>query len=161
LSRAARGGPAEGEADPIWAFGPEDVAEIERAIGQSLAPAFLLTGIFSALNVLAGRLGRLIDRERSIRNGLSPALPGELPRLARRAKCVHWGIACCVLAAILLCTLIVASFGGAFLGLRVAWVLAALLIAAMLALIAALVLFLAEVRLASRHLPLAHESARP
>ena len=33
------------------------MAEIERAIGQSLAPAFLLTGIFSALNVLAGRLG--------------------------------------------------------------------------------------------------------
>jgi hypothetical protein len=140
--------------DPIWAFGPEDVEEIERAIGQSLAPAFLLTGIFSALNVLASRLARLIDRERAVRNGLSPALPGELPRLARRAWCAHYAIAACVLAAILLCSLIVASFGGVFLGLRVAWLLAALLIAAMLSLIAALALFLAEVRLASRHLPL-------
>ena len=64
-----------------------------------------------------------------------------------------------MLAAILLCSLIVASFGGAFLGLRVAWVLAALLIAAMLALIVALALFLAEVRLASRHLPLGGEDA--
>lgn len=135
-------------------FGPEDVAEIERAIEQSIAPAFLLTGIFSALNVLAARLARLIDRDRAIRNGLSPALPGEPRRLARRARCAHQAIACCVLAAILLCSLIVASFGGAFLGLRVAWLLAALLVAAMLALIAALVLFLAEVRLASRHLPL-------
>lgn len=138
-------------------FGPEDVAEIERAISQSIAPAFLLTGIFSALNVLAGRLARLIDRERSIRNGLSPALPGELPRLARRAWCVHHAIGASVLAAILLCSLIVASFGGAFLGLRVAWVLAALLIAAMVSLIAALVLFLAEVRVASHHLPLSDE----
>ena len=143
--------------NPTWAFRPEDVEEIERAIGQSLAPAFLLTGIFSALNVLAGRLGRLIDRERAIRNGLSPALPGERPRLARRAWCLHRAIGSCVLAAILLCSLIVASFGGAFLGLRVAWVLAALLIAAMLALIAALVFFLAEVRLASRHFPLSDE----
>ena len=131
--------------------------EIERAIGQSLAPAFLLTAIFSALNVLAGRLGRLIDRERAIRNGLSPPLPGERTRLVRRARCLHRAIGSCVLAAILLCSLIVASFGGAFLGLRVAWVLAALLIAAMVALMAALALFLAEVRLASRHLPLADE----
>lgn len=144
-------------ADPIQVFGPEDVAEIERAISQSIAPAFLLTGIFSALNVLAGRLARLIDRERAIRNGLSPALPDELRRLARRAWCVHHAIGCCVMAAILLCSLIVASFGGAFLGLRVAWVLAALLIAAMLSLIAALVLFLAEVRVASHHLPLSDE----
>ena len=64
-----------------------------------------------------------------------------------------------MLAATLLCSLIVVSFGGAFLGLRIAWVLAALLIAAMLSLIAALLLFLAEVRLASRHLPLADGSA--
>jgi uncharacterized protein DUF2721 len=110
------------------------------------------------LNVLAGRLGRLIDRERAIRNGLSPALTGERPRLARRARCLHRAIGSCVLAAILLCSLIVSSFGGAFLGLRVAWILAALLIAAMLSLVAALVLFLAEVRLASLHLPLPDES---
>jgi Protein of unknown function (DUF2721) len=63
------------------------VEEIERAISQSIAPAFLLTGIFAALNVLTGRLARLIDRERAIRNGLSPALPGERARLARRAWC--------------------------------------------------------------------------
>jgi membrane protein YdbS with pleckstrin-like domain len=112
------------------------------------------------LNVLAGRLARLIDRERAIRNGLSPALPGELPRLAQRAWCVHHAIWSCVLAAILLCSLIVTSFGGAFLGLRVAWVLAALLIAAMLSLIAALVLFFAEVRVASHHLPLSDDSRR-
>ncbi len=108
--------------------------------------------------MLAGRLARLIDRERAIGNDLSPALPGELPRLARRAWCVHHAIGACVLAAILLCSLIVASFVGAFLGLRVAWVLAALLVAAMLALIAALVLFLAEVRVASHHLPLSDDS---
>jgi MFS family permease len=135
-------------------FGAADVAELERAIQQAIAPAFLLTGIFSLLNVLAGRLARLIDRERSIRNNLSPALPGERRRLSQRARCAHNAIAGCVLAAILLCSLIVVAFAGVFLGLRIAWVLGGLLIAAMLALIGALGLFLQEVRLAAHHLPL-------
>jgi MFS family permease len=139
------------------AFGPEDVQELEHAIQLAIAPAFLLTGIFGLLNVLAGRLGRLIDRERAIRNGLAPALPGERIRLAQRARAAHAAIAGCVLAAILLCALIVTSFVGIFLGLRIAWVLSALLVGAMLALIGALALFFREVRLASHHLPLAHD----
>ena len=135
-------------------FGAADVAELERAIQLAIAPAFLLTGIFSLLNVLAGRLGRLIDRERSIREKRSAALPGERIRLAQRAYCAHTAIAGCVVAAILLCSLIVVSFAGIFLGLRVAWVLGVLLVGAMLAMIAALAQFLREVRLASHHLPL-------
>ena len=118
---------------PPALFGAEDVAEIERAIQLAIAPAFLLTGIFSLLNVLAGRLGRLIDRERSIRNGLAPRrCPGSGSGWPARAHSVHRAIAACVLAAIMLCSLIVTSFGGIFLGLRVAWLLAVLLIAAML-----------------------------
>ncbi len=73
--------------------------------------------------------------------------------MARRAWFAHRAIACCVLAAILLCSHIAVSFVGVFLALRVGWLLAALLIAAMVSLIAALAQFLAEVRLASRYLP--------
>lgn len=111
--------------------------------------------------MLTGRLGRLIDRERAIRNGLAPPLAGELRRLAQRARCLHHAIGASVTAAILLCSLIVASFGGVFLGLKLAWILALLLVAAMLALVGALGLFLAEVRLASAHLPLEHDVGPP
>ena len=45
-------------------FGVEDVAEIERAIQAAIAPAFLLTGIFSLLNVLTGP-PRPVDRPRT------------------------------------------------------------------------------------------------
>ncbi|MBL6080198.1 DUF2721 domain-containing protein [Belnapia sp. T18] len=135
-------------------FGAHDVAELERTIQLAIAPAFLLIGIFSALNVLAGRLARLIDQERAIRNGLSPAPPGERRRLAEPTCHVHRAIACGVLAAMALCTLIVRSFGGVFLGLAVAWVLAGLLIGAMLLLAVALAFFLTEVRVAPHHLPL-------
>jgi predicted signal transduction protein with EAL and GGDEF domain len=135
-------------------FGIDDVAEIERAIQLAIAPAFLLTGIFSLLNVVCSRLARLVDRERTIRNGNSPALPGEPAHLGLLVRYGHHAIAYCVTAAILLCSLIVVSFGGVFFGLRVALVLAVLLILAMFSLASALVLFLLEVRLAARHLPL-------
>lgn len=139
-------------------FSADDVAEIEAAIQLAIAPAFLLTGIFSALSVLTGRLGRLIDRERAIRDGVSPALPDERARLAGRARCAHNAIASCVVSAMLLGLLIMLSFVGVFLGWHVAWVLAVLLIGAMAALVAALLYFLAEIRLASQHLPLADDS---
>jgi uncharacterized membrane protein YgcG len=135
-------------------FGPDDLEAIERIIAAAIAPAFLLTGIFGALNVFAGRLGRLIDRERAIREGRSAELDGERARLARRARCVHRAIFAAVVAAILLCSLIVWSFVGGFLGLPVGWVLAALLVGAMVAMMVSLGMFLAEVRIASRHLPL-------
>jgi hypothetical protein len=139
------------------AFGVGDVAEIEQAIQLAIAPAFLLTGIFSVINVLTGRLARLVDRERAVRAGTSTPLPGELRRLAQRAHCVYRAISASVLAAILLCSLIVIAFAGIFLGLKIAWLLGALLIAAMLAMIVALSLFLTEVRLAAHHLPLDHD----
>jgi MFS family permease len=136
-------------------FSPDDIAGVERVIASAIAPAFLLTGIFAALNVMTGRLGRLIDRERAIREGRSVALEDEPQRLAARARYVHRAILCAVLSAIMLATLIVWSFVGGLLGLPVAWVLAGLLTGAMVALIAALAFFLAEVRIAARHLPLA------
>jgi hypothetical protein len=138
----------------FWDLGAADVAEIERAIQLAIAPAFLLTGIFGALNVLVGRLDRLIERERAIRSGAASAMPAERRQLARRASCIHRSVFACLVAAILLCSLIVLSFAGVFLGLRVALPLALLLIAAMLAMVTALVLFLAELGIASRHLPL-------
>lgn len=134
--------------------GPTDVAEIERTIQLAIAPAFLLTGIFSLVTILANRLARMIDRERAVRAGLAEPLPGEQILIVRRARQVHRAIGACVLAAILLCLLIVMAFAGVLLGLEVAWVLAGLLVAAMLALMVALLLLLAEIGLAFRHLPL-------
>jgi hypothetical protein len=134
--------------------GLTDIAEIERAIQLAIAPAFLLTGIFSLVTILANRLARMIDRERAVRAGLAQPLPGEQLYIVRRARQAHRAIGACVLAAILLCLLIVMAFAGILLQLNVAWVLAALLVAAMIALMVALLLLLAEIGLAFRHLPL-------
>ncbi|WP_207191594.1 DUF2721 domain-containing protein [Paracraurococcus ruber] len=138
----------------IGMFDAADIAGIERTIQMAIAPAFLLTAIFAALNVLTQRLARLIDRDRDIRDRLSPALPGERRVLAARARQVHMSIACLVLAAVLLCLMIVISFIGLVLELVAAFVVAGLLTAAMAVLMLALLFFLAEIRLAYRHLPL-------
>jgi len=132
---------------------PSEVAEVERAIQLAIAPAFLLTAIATFINVLIGRLSRSVDRERALREGAPAARPEERRILARRAWLTYRAIASSVLAATLICALIVCSFIGVFLGLGLAWVVGGLLVAAMLAAILALGLFLAEIRLAARNMP--------
>ena len=42
------------------------IDEIAHLIQLSIAPVFLLTGVGTLLNVLSGRLARIIDRARAI-----------------------------------------------------------------------------------------------
>ena len=43
--------------------------DVGQAIQLALAPVFLLTGIAGILNVMAGRLARIIDRGRQLTEG--------------------------------------------------------------------------------------------
>jgi len=138
----------------IGMFDASDIEGIERTIQLAIAPAFLLTAVLAALNVLTQRLARLMDREREIRDGLSRSLPGERHILAARARWAHRAITACVVTAILLCLLIIIAFVGVVLELLAAFVVAGLLMTAMASLMIALVCFMMEVRLATWHLPI-------
>jgi hypothetical protein len=129
-----------------------DVYQIRETMQAAIAPAFLLNGIMAALAMLSVRLSRVLDRERSIRGG-SPAFDGEQRGLARRAVAAHRAIFCCVVAALLICVLIVSSFTGPFFGLRTGFLLAIILVVALLFLMAGMAYFLNEVRLTAFHLP--------
>ena len=61
-------------------------------------------------------------------------------------------MALCVVCALLICSVIVALFASSFFAAGLALLIASLFVAAMLAFIAALVLFLREVRLATSNL---------
>ena len=72
-------------------FASADISDINNAIQLALAPAFLLTGIAGVLNVMAGRLSRIVDRGRHITEGDRPfghiaheAIRLELKYLERR-----------------------------------------------------------------------------
>jgi hypothetical protein len=127
------------------------IEEIARVIQLSIAPVFLITGIAGLLGVLSSRLGRTIDRARVLsREGDGQRFHEELTVLARRAKLMYRAISLGTMSALLICFVIASLFISAFVKFPVSAVVVVLFVAAMLALIAALLLFLREVFLATR-----------
>jgi hypothetical protein len=137
----------------------EPVATIAHVIQLSVAPVFLLTGIAGLLNVLTGRLGRVIDRARALERTLPEGDSGEaaathdrLRTLAIRARWVNIAISLCVVSAMFIASVVMVLFASAFWGSDYRGVVAGLFIGAMLALIGGLVFFMREISLATSSL---------
>ena len=129
-----------------------DVAE---TIQLAITPIFLLTGIGSILNVLAGRLARAVDRARHLEDSL-PGYPSarkdeataELAVLHRRMTAANQAIFLCTLAALLVCALVATLFIGDFSPVRFPVLTALLFTTIMGLLIVGLALFLYEIQIA-------------
>jgi hypothetical protein len=133
-----------------------DLAAIERTLQVAIAPAFILGGVMALLSLLNGRLERLADRYRAIVEG-SQVPPQERRLLVRRARLTYRGITFAIVAACLLCVLVIVSFIEPLAGVTVGNHVAILLVLAMVCLTMALVCFLWEVLLSAQNLPLRHE----
>lgn len=134
------------------------ITSIAHAIQLAVAPVFLLTGVAGILSVLTNRLGRIIDRSRTLRNSLptseaqlKQAIYAELTVLTKRIRCSHWAIGLCTACALLICSVIAVLFLGSFMSLNMRLPIAILFIVAMLCLIIALIGFLWEIYLATAH----------
>ena len=135
-----------------------NLAEVNQAIQLALAPVFLLTGIAGILNVMTGRLARIIDRGRAFVEGhvhldtapAADALRTELRNLEQRRHYASWAIGSCTLAALLVCMVIATLFAEVLLSLPMQWLAGILFTGSTLALIVGLAAFLAEVRLATQ-----------
>jgi MFS family permease len=130
------------------------LSDISHVIQLAIAPVFLLTAVGTLLNVLAGRLGRAVDRRRV----LSAAVAGmdsqeeklardELTFVARRVKIIYTAIAFAVSSALLICLIIAIAFIDALTSMDLSRVVAILFVLAMLGLIGSLLLFLREIYL--------------
>lgn len=136
---------------------PLALPTIVEAIHASVSPVFMLTGIGALLNVLAGRLSRVVDRARD-REARHAAADGtdradivtELRLLARRMSIINVALFLAVASAVATCTVVALLFVGALTNIRVGQVVAIAFIAAMSLLIAAFTSFLVEVRLSIR-----------
>jgi Protein of unknown function (DUF2721) len=132
-----------------------DVTTIAHVIQLSIAPVFLLTAVGAMLGVLSNRLSRAVDRARSLENRVKTA-PGDeestlrrqLTVLNRRIRMIYRAMVLCAVCALLICSVIVTAFASTLAGAVLAVPIAVLFIAAMLAFIGALLLFLREVHLA-------------
>jgi len=134
---------------------PTSVSTVAHVIQLAVAPVFLLTGVGAILGVLVNRLGRVVDRFRTLESGLvaaATAQPGyavEMEILSRRARMIHWAIGLCTGCALLVCIVIAALFVSSVTTADLSGVVAALFIAAMLTLVAGLLCFLREIALAT------------
>ena len=133
------------------------VSTIAQTIQLSLSPVFMLAGIGALLNVLAGRLSRVVDRVRDLEK-LHPRATGpereryvwELKILDRRIKVINRALLMAVSSAVMTCTVVALLFIAELIGLKIAAVVAWAFILAMLLLIASLVGFIIEVRTSLR-----------
>jgi hypothetical protein len=139
----------------------DSAGEISHVIQLAVAPVFLLAGIGAFINAFAARLGRVFDRSRILEVAFDTAGPArqeeirnELKLLWQRARLAYIGIALDIIAALLICILIVIAFAGYFFEFENRDLIGVLFIAAMLSLIGGLVMFLREVFVAVRGLSL-------
>ena len=133
------------------------ISTIAQTIQLSLAPVFMLAGIGQLLNVLAGRLSRVIDRARKLEL-MHGSITGpdhhryvwELRLLDRRMTIINAALFLAVSSAIMTCVLIALLFIAELAKLHFGTAVALCFILAMILLIAALVSFIVEVRISLR-----------
>jgi hypothetical protein len=161
------GGNSESErAIGIMTTDPALSPDVARAIQLALAPVFLLTGIAGILNVMSGRLARIIDRGRQLVESppgsivLSPdKIAAELRILEQRRRLANAAITTCTLSALLVCVVIALLFVEVLLKFPLKWLEGLLFIASTLALVIGLALFLREVHLATHSMRIDLEQA--
>jgi hypothetical protein len=131
---------------------------IANVIQLAIAPVFLLTAVGALIGVQTNRLARAVDRTRRLEErqgqGAPDAMalvPGELKVLRSRMRLIYLAVALNVICALFVGLTIMIAFAEAFVGANLAWLIALLFVAAMLAFIASMAVFLREIFLAVGH----------
>ena len=135
--------------------GPElDV--VISVLQTALTPAFLLVAVGSLLNVLTGRLARIIDRSRDLQRQHSETdgqaherVVAELRIIKRRMRVVGSSILLSVLSAITVCIMIGLLFLMGLTDFSTSWIVVAVFMLALLLLAGCLLQFVREIRLAT------------
>jgi hypothetical protein len=135
------------------------VASLAQVIQLAVAPVFLLAGVGATLNVLAARIGRIIDRARVMEEKLAQATPevaedlqARLKVLGKRATLINRAIGLSVLSGLLVSLVVAALFVSSSLRVDLTYAIATAFVIALLSLASALVYFLREVFLATNSL---------
>lgn len=130
-----------------------------QVIQLAIGPVFLLTAVAATLNVLATRIGRIIDRARIMEDRLETAGPEQaeelharLRMLSKRATLMNRAIGLSVTSGLLVSLVVAALFVSNSLRIDLAAPITIAFVVALLSLAAGLVYFLREVILATSSL---------
>lgn len=130
------------------------LSTVADTIQSAIAPVFLLAGLGAILNVMVGRLARVVDRARILEQ-LHPRSTGkehdrhvwELRLIDRRISVINTAIFLCVCSALCICLVVASMFVSRLFSLHVGAVVAIAFVISMLLLMGGLIYFLIEVRL--------------
>ena len=133
---------------------PSALKDIGHAIQLALAPAFLLTAIAGTLNVMTGRLARIIDRGREVMEGAASErsdedVSKEVRGLERRRHLASVAITATTFSALLVCIVVATLFIDVLLAINLNLLVGVLFACSSLALVVGLAFFLREVQLAT------------
>jgi MFS family permease len=133
-----------------------DLEAVIAVLQTALTPAFLLVAVGSLLNVLTGRLSRIVDRSRDLEERHPKAkgadrvqLVLEMRILQRRMHVVGFSILMSVLSAVVVCIMIGLLFLMGLSHFSMAALIVASFILGLLLLSASLIAFVWEVRLST------------
>ena len=144
------------------------IANLAQVIQLAVAPVFLLAGVGTTLNALATRVGRIIDRARTLEDRLPHAnaehaeeMHKLLRVLSKRATLINRAIGLSVMCGLLVSLVVAALFISSALTINLDMPIAITFVIALLSLAAALVYFLREVILATNSLTFGGVRAGP
>ena len=129
-------------------------ARVQEIVQLSLAPVFLLAAIGAVLNVMNMRLIWIVDRVRKLEKaertaGLQDREVEELPALRKRQRYAQYAINLSSTAALIICLVIALMFISAFVKPAIGTLVAICWVGAMALVIAALLFFMQETRIAT------------
>jgi hypothetical protein len=131
------------------------VAQLIPLLQTAIGPTILISGVGLLLLTMTNRLGRTIDRARTVARELpDPSAPdhgtqtGQLRVLWRRARLIRLSIALASLSALFAAILIIVLFVTALLQIENVWLICALFITCLACLIGSLLVFIHDINLA-------------
>jgi hypothetical protein len=142
-------------------------SEFLPVIQLAITPVILISGVGALMITLTNRLGRIVDRTRSLAGQMRQGameerghLEGQLVILWQRAKLVRLAVTLAGLSMLLSCVLVLAIFVDASVRREFGLELVVIFLASVLSLIAALVAFLRDIWLSLEALALEMAKAR-
>ena len=130
---------------------------ISEILASAVSPVFLLAGVGALLNVMTGRLGRIVDRLRHLQGYIDKANAEDkktfllnLKQSVFRMRLIYASIFFCTLSGLMVCIVIGALFIGELNTYSIDAFISILFILCMASLILAFILLAAEIFIATR-----------
>jgi len=139
---------------------------VAKLIQLALGPVFLISGVGITLSMLTQRLARIVDRARKLESDRDETthekklanIDEELKVIFRRARHINAAIALSTASALFTTLVVTLLFASEFVPLAVGVVIAILFVASMGCLSTAFLVFLLEVRIATKALRIGSHS---